>query len=481
MEENKTLLIYCRFNEEVNYRVPIGIAYLASILLKKEMPVVLKDGAFYRDWKEVKRNLLEIKPKYVGLSASSFLVHNAEKYSRLVKEILPKSVVILGGSHASASEKDCLKDPNIDFVVVGEGEATLPELIETLENNKDLEQVKGIIFRKGGEIIQTELREPIDLDSRPLPARDLLPMENYLSKAPTLPLPYPASDVEASRGCIGNCKYCQPVLRKMFGKKIRSRDPTKVVDEIEYLAKKYGVKGINIGNDEPLLKEEWVKKFCQEVIRRKLKVKFISGNRVDTVYEDVMPMMKKAGFIAISFGVESGSQKILNSLDKGWSSPEKVENAFRLCEKYGICGRANIMVGSPGETKETLKETENLLKRIKPSLIYLAVTCPTPGSYLYEEAKKNNLMLTDKFRSFDAGYLKLEELSTKEVLEAVRHMSRTYKKLVLSYVLNPVEFWRKRYFFIISFNYFYSLLKTPKTLLKTFVYYFKYGKHIKKA
>lgn len=481
--KNKILLIYCRFNQQVTYRVPLGIAYLAAILKEKNMLVVLRDGAFYNSWENVKKDLLRINPKYVGLSASSFLVHNTVKYVKLIKEILPNSIIILGGPHASALEEESLNDKNIDFAIFGEGENTLPELIDSLEKNKPLDKVKGVIFRKNNKIIKNDPRELIDLDKRPLPARDLLHMKMHLSVAPTLPLPYPATDIEASRGCIGNCKYCQPVLRKMFGKKIRSRDPIKVVDEIEYLIKKYRVKGINIGNDEPLMDKEWVKIFCKEILKRKLKVKFISGNRVDTVYEEIMPLMKKAGFIGFSFGVESGSQKILDSLYKGWSTPDKIERAFRLCDKYGICGRANIMVGSPGETRETLRDTERLLKKIKPAFIYLAATCPTPGSYLYEEAKKENILQTEisGFKSFDAGYLKLEDLSTNDIINAIRSMSRLYKKLVLTYIFNPIEFWRKRYLFKTVSYYFWCLLRNPKHLLMAFVYYLNYGKHIKKV
>jgi len=474
----KVLLIYARFNQEVSYRVPLGIAYIAAVLRENKIDTVLREGALYRSLENYKKDLLKIKPDIVGISLSSFLVENAFNYAKATKEVMPKAMVVFGGPHASIMMGEILKDKNVDVVVYGEGEETFLDLAK----GKSLKDIPGIIYRENGKVTENKPRPFIDLNKRPLPARDLLPMKLYLSTKPTMPLPYPATDLEASRGCFGNCIYCQPVLRKMFGMKIRQRDYKNVVDEIEYLIKTYKVKGINLGNDEPLVNKYWVRNLCDEIIRRGIKVKLISPNRVDLVDLETMKKMKRAGFIHLSLGVESGSQKILDFMKKG-IRVEQIYNAFKICDKTGIAGRANLMVGTPGETKETIKETIRLVKKSQPAFIYLSATTPTPGTELYEYCKKNNMLASDNicsYKAFDAGHLKLPTMTTDEIYNAIQKISKTYKLLLLSYFFNPVRFWRKKYLIKIILYYYWTLLKNPKQFFKALSYYFKYGKHIKK-
>lgn len=478
----KTLLLYARYNEEVPYRVPLGIAYISAVLRKNGFKTKLKDGAFYRSYGEFKKQLEKEKPDVIGISTSSFLLENTKKYVKIAKETLPLSKIIIGGPHCSVLPKLILKNKDIDLAVYGEGEETFLDIVKKVKEGKPLENIQGTFYRKQKKIIEAPPRPWIDLDKRPLPDRDLLLMKKYLSVKPTMPIPYPATDIEASRGCFGNCIYCQPVLRKMFGKVVRNRDPVKLVDEIEYLIKMYKIKGLNLGNDEPIVNRKWVKTFCDEIIKRKIKIKINSPSRVDTLDLETMKKMKKAGFIHLSFGVESGSQKILDVLRKG-TKVKQIENAFALCEKVGIAGRANIMVGSPEETKETIKETIDLIKRIKADFIYLSATTPTPGSDLYDYAKKRgmlNLKDLDKYKNFDVGYLKLKNLTTQEVYEGIQEISKTYKKLLISYFLNPFTFWKKKYLFKILFCYYFSLLRNPKEFIKSLIYSINYGKHIKK-
>ncbi len=472
------LLIYARFNQEVSYRVPLGIAYIAAVLRDNNIEVVLREGALYKSWEGYKRDLLRINPDIVGISLSSFLVENAFNYAKATKEVLSEAKVVFGGPHASIMMEELLKDNNIDIVAYGEGEESFLELAK----GKKLKDILGIIYREDGNIKKNAPSPFIDINKRPLPARDLLPMKVYLGTKPTMPLPYPATDIEASRGCFGNCIYCQPVLRKMFGLKIRQRDYKNVVDEMEYLIKKYKVKGINLGNDEPLVNKYWVRNLCDEIIRRKIKVKIISPNRVDTVDLETMRKMKKAGFIHLSLGVESGSQKMLDFMKKG-VRVEQIYNALKICDKVGIAGRANLMVGTPTETKETIEETRKLIKKAQPAFIYLSATTPTPGTELYEYCKEHDMLASDNicgYKAFDAGHLKLPTMTTDEIYDSIQSLSKTYKMLLLSYFFNPVRFWRKRYLIKIILYYYWCLLKSPRQFFQALSYYFKYGKHIKK-
>ncbi len=479
------MLLYARFDQPISYRVPLGIAYLGAILREKGINVVLREGGFYASWESFKEDLLKEKPDIVGLSASSFLIKKVLNYAKIIKEELPNTKVIIGGPLCSVIEdENFLKYTDIDFGVYGEGENTFLELVRAIESNKSLNDVKGIIYRKEGQTLRNPPREWLDLsqDKRPFPARDLLPIDKYLSTMPTFPIPYPATDIESSRGCYANCMYCQPVLRNMFGKRIRYREPKEVVDEIEMLIKKYKIKGLNLGNDEPLANRKWVLDFCDEIIKRKIKIKISVPCRVDLVNEDTFKRMKKAGFFHIGFGVESGSQQILDLLRKG-VKVEQIKKAFKICEKLGLIARCNIMVGSPGETTETIQESINLIKEIKPDLIYLAATTPTPGSDLYDYSKEKGLLEFENledYTAFDAGYLKLEHLTTDQIYDSIQKISSVYKKQLLFYFLNPLTAWRKKHLLSAVFFYYLGLLKNPKQFFSSVIYGLTYGKHIKK-
>ena len=483
MVKMKTLLLYPRFNEKVPFRVPLGIAYIAAYLKKEGFPFFLREGAFYRTIKDFQKDLLKNKPDILGISASSFTIKKAMMYTKAAKEVLPGIKVVFGGPHSCVYPKETLKQEEIDFIIYGEGEITFLELVKALSFKQQLSSVLGLGYKKGKKIVINKPRPFLDMDSRPLPLRSELLMEKYLSAKPTMPLPYPSTDVEASRGCFGNCLFCQPVLRKMFGPKVRNRNVKELVDEIDYLVKKYKVRGINLGTDEPVVYRKWTRAFCREMIKRKVKVKITVSSRVDTIDLVTMKMMKRAGFINLSFGVESLSQDILNTFRKG-INVEKIKNAFKLSQQVGICGRANLMVGSPGESKESIQRVIDFIKESKPDLIYLSATTPTPGSDLFDYAKEHKMLTTsdfDKYEAFDVGYMKMKNFSNEDIYESIQKIARAYKIELIKYFINPVMFVKKFYLFKeIFIHYWTMLLKNPSEVFRDFKYLINYGRHIKK-
>jgi anaerobic magnesium-protoporphyrin IX monomethyl ester cyclase len=481
----RILLVYPRYGTEVVYKSPTGLAVIASCIRK--LPgvedVKLMDLVLYDDnLEDYKKMLVEFKPDVLGLGFSTALRSKGVHVAHIAKEYIPEIKVIAGGADASREWTGLMEHKEIDVAVIGEGEITFKELIEAMQaKNDDYSNILGIAYRDAdGKMLVTPKRPFGNMDDIPEPARDLLEMDVYLNARPIMPLPAPATDVDASRGCFGQCTFCQPNLREMFGNKIRSKDPKLVVDEIEGLVKNYGIKGINLGNDEPTFNRKWVDALCDELIKRKLGVKINCCTRVDCVNLDMLKKMKKAGWTHISFGTESGSQKVLNSLRKGITL-KQTRQAFKWCNEAGICARANFMIGSPVETKETLQETMTLMKEIKPDFVFLSATYPTAGTHMFEWAKREGKLKDDVVDvvGYNIGYLKLDNLSDQEVRDAVNLFAREFKKLFLSYFWNPYNWWYKRHLHKALLIYWLSLLKKPQLFLATFKYYLNYGKHVK--
>lgn len=483
----KVLLIYSRFGgDEINYvdlsfRIPLGITYLAAILRKRGFDVCIRDGIFYRSWGQFENDLEKIKPDVIGLSFTTSLKGYAFEYCRIAKKVLPESVIVAGGSHPTISPEEVLKNFNVDFIVQGEGDETFPELMSFIKKNRKSSKnnIQGLAYILDGNVIINPPRcmNP-DLDKLPWPARDLLPMKKYLRNAPLMPLPYPSTNILVSKGCPGNCLFCQPTLRKLTGNKVRYRRVDDILKEIKFLIKKYHIKSIDLGVDEPTYNREWMIKFSEGIIREKIKIKWGLASRVDTVDMEMLRKMTKAGCIYISYGIESGSQKIMDILRKG-TKVEQAEKALKWAAEAGICGRANIMVGSPGETKETIQETIDFIKRAKPDFIFVAATTPLYGTDLYTLAKKEGLLrFENHIGGYDIGNLKLKDLTTEEVEESLNKILNQYKGEFLFYFLNPFMVLKKLHLIKAVLFYWLALLSNPKELFKWVPYYLFYGRHI---
>lgn len=468
----KIMLVYPRFGKEVTYRPPLGIAYLGGMLeVKGGFDVSLIDGALY-SWASFRKELLESKPDVIGISIPSALVKEANKGISIIKELLPDSKIVAGGPHPTILPGEFT---NADFIVIGEGEFTFLELMKNIDRGGDnFETIKGIVYFKKGELILTEPRPFIDdLSYLPWPARNLLDMKRYIRTKPFMPMTYPCTYVISSRGCFGNCLFCQPILRKMVGSKIRTRTPKDVVDEIEYLIKEYNVTSINLGADEPIAKRSWTLEFCDELIKRNIKIKINAPVRIDTVDEGLLIKMKKAGFYHLSFGVESASKKILDIMRKG-ITPEQIYSVFRMCRKLKILARANLMVGTPGETKETVQDTIDFIKEAEPDFIMMGITTPTPGTDLHCLAKEKGMLTENKvIDSYSADYLNLDTLTKAEVKSLAKKVIRTYVIASLKKIFNPFKHF---YFFKSVMLHYMSLLKNPTAFLDSLVKYLWYSK-----
>jgi anaerobic magnesium-protoporphyrin IX monomethyl ester cyclase len=473
----RIVLLCPDFGEEYSKYPWLGVAYLAAVLREQGYATRIIDAARYRSYGDFVRDLRATAPDVLGVSALSVHYDKALHAARLARECLPNLVVVFGGAHATVLPEETVRNPEVDYVVVGEGELRFLQLIMTLESQTDVGQVQGIAYKRGNQVIRTaEADEIRDLDKLPFPARDLLPMQRYLRQAPTLPLPYPATSIISSRGCRGNCNYCQPTLRKLFGKGIRYRSPANVVDEMVLLQQEYKVRGIFFADDEPTWERDWMLALCDQIQRRGLKVKWICTSRVDTIDREMLLAMKAAGCIQLSFGVESGSQTILNYYRKG-VKVARIHEAFNLCKEVGIIARMNVMIGAPVDTLATVSETVALIREIRPDFISVAPTTPTVGTDLFFDARQRNLLRKESLSGYDRRDISTmhRTLSDREMKLAIKEVIKTYQRGILAIASSPGQFWKRKYLFYHIMMHWLTMLSNPGLLVRDMLYYFRYA------
>lgn len=377
----KVALIFPHFNCSFGERCPsIGLAYIASYLRKNNIDARIFDGTFHSP-RDILRQVLEYNPDIAGISVQTATAEYSFDLAGKMKEKNKNITIVFGGPHPTIVPEETMKNKDVDTVVVGEGEETM---LDVCKNLHQLEKVKGIWFKQDGNIIKNPERELIkNLDALPFPAYDLLNDEYFKD----------GGVIMCSRGCAFNCSFCQPTLRKLFGNAVRFRSAKNIIEEIEFLIKKYNIKHFLFHDDTFTVNKAWVKELCNEILEHKLNIKWICKGRINTVDRELLKIMKDAGCTDIEFGVESGSEKIRNTILNKNISNELIINVFNMCKEVGIDTTAFLMVGSPHETKETIEDTIELVKIIKPLHNVVSITTPLIGTNLYDYCIENNLLI----------------------------------------------------------------------------------------
>lgn len=378
---------------------PTMLAQLGAIVEEAGFDVFLIDAMAQKLFSdEIKQKILEIKPKYVIINTATITFSGDVEIIKAVKESFPDLKVVFTGTHVTSYPVQTLKEKTIDFIVLGEPDLVLRNLLIAVEAKEDLRNVKGIGFvDSSGKTIITGMAEQVDsLDELPFPARHLIPKADYFNPLAKR-LPY--ATIFSSRGCPGGCTFCTAII--MYGRKFKPRSAKKVVDEIELLVKDDGIKEIFFRDETFTLNKQRVLDICDELLKRKIDVTWIANSRVDSVDEEMLVAMKKAGCHLLKFGVESGSQQILNNIKKG-ITVERTRETFRLCKKIGIDTVAHIMFGNPGETKETMEETLKFVFEIDPTYASFNITAPYPGTELWKTVEdRMEVGLQGDFSSYD--------------------------------------------------------------------------------
>lgn len=372
----------------------LSLATIAKPLVEGNHNVEILDLSLYTDHKKIiERKINGFSPNLVGITFTTPLYEDMKKIADIVKKLDHNITLVAGGPHASNLPVEMLKDSNLDIAVIGEGDFTLRDTVEM----KKLRDVKGLCFKKGRGIFNTGPRGFIEnLDTLPYPAFDLCEVKKYKTSR-LLARKNPVTFIETSRGCVFNCIYCY----KMFGNKFRFKSAKRVVDEMEY-ALNVGFREIHIADDAFTTDIRRAKEICREIKRRGLEFNWSMDNgiRVDQLDKEFLQMAYDSGCYRVCFGVETGDERVLRTIEKGITI-EKVVDAFRMSKDVGLETVGFFMIGLPGENEESIKKTIKLAKDLEPDYVKMSITTPLPGSPLFRILERQGRIKTRDWSKYN--------------------------------------------------------------------------------
>jgi len=394
----------------------IGLASIASYLRQYDYEVKIIDAdvegfanaeeveeGLYRcglSWDNLRERIEDYRPDVVGISCIfTPRFKNALKISQIVKVIDDKVKVIVGGVHVSFCPQEVLAHETIDFVVIGEGERPFLMLLEALRGDSaELSKIDGIGFRNsvGKVVINSKVNLVDDLDQLPLPAWDLLPIEKYFqTKRNSLTTERKHISIMTSRGCPQECTFC--CSSEFWMRRWRKRSADNVLAEIEFLVKKYGVREISFEDDNLSLDPVRLEKICSMIIERGYDLRWNTPNGISVrkLTPTLIKLMKRSGCTRLNFGIESGDEHILHDIIKKNISLQKVREVISWCKREGVTTLGYFVIGMPGETPESIKNSIEFAKSSELDEIMVHIATPFPGTELYKTCK-------------DKGYLKYD-------------------------------------------------------------------------
>lgn len=429
----RVALVKCSLPPGSNLLVtpPVGVLSLASVLRNRGHQVKVMDVRLRPerdDW--VRKELRSFSPDIVGLSALTQEAKSMHRLAALAREIPGMKYVVAGGPHASSYAEACLDDENIDFLVIGEGERTMAELVSRLDAGGSARNILGTAMRENGEIFLSDPRPFIEnIDTLPPPAWDLAGLEAYArtQRMGLLPRRRYAALI-TSRGCPFLCGYCH----RLLGKKFRARSPENVLEEIDLLYRKYGVREFEIDDDIFNLDRERVLRICELVISRGYRVRlaFPNGLRGDLADYEVLRMLRRAGTYLIAMAVETAAPRFQRILRKNLDI-DRVIQAVRDCRKLGITTLGFFMLGFPGETREELLRTIDLAVGSPFDFATFFVVSPFRGTDLFTLAGEvPRFVPSENYRELDF-HQGQSNLSTLPDDEFQRLKRRAYRQFYL--------------------------------------------------
>jgi anaerobic magnesium-protoporphyrin IX monomethyl ester cyclase len=404
---------------------PLGLAYVGAALEKADFQVQILDNYnLKKPIEEVKKEIGRLEPEIVGITCGSVTYRPCIETAKAVKEVLPSCKIVVGGWQPTYMPESLLQHQEIDYLVMGEGEQAIVELANSItkgEDRSDVAKISGIAYRHNGKTVKVPSTLIEDLDQIPFPARHLLPMHIYHRRVPYFEA-NPVDTMNVVRGCPYNCAYCE--TKKLWGSRVRAFSPPRVVEEIKDLAKNYGSKGVYFVGDNFTINKKRIVELCNLMKKENLGIEWICDSRVDKVSRELLREMKDAGCRTIWFGVESGSPRILEKLNKNITM-EQVTRAFRLCKEMGIGIACSFMLGIPGETIGDMEATFKFARKLDPDWCQFNTYVGVPGSALYNEVMENKLY--DRVEDF-VTYVKTDKFDYELVCKIQKRFHSNFNR-----------------------------------------------------
>lgn len=467
--------------------IPLGLSCIASYLKEKGHEVFVYNADHVREpshiniveysenqrdylpavnndqhpiWQEIRDVIRNFKPDLVGVSVMSVKILPAKKLISLIRKIDRSIVIVCGGHHPTIDPELFLKDASVDFVVRGEGELTMAELIKKLSNNEDdYENIKSLSFLRTSKIIHVPPRQLIsDLSILPLVEKD-----NVIFKET-----YNMDDfsvIMTSRGCPYACGFCGS--GNMWKRTVRYRPLEKVIEEIEFLKKKYHVTNIKFMDDSFSINRKRVENLCSVILRSKLNITWSCLTRVNLVDDSLIRLMKKAGCTKIDVGIESGNSRVLKIIDKEITI-EQIEKAAKILDNHKIFWAGFFMFGFPTETEEEIMDTLNFMKKIKPGWAHISIFTPYPGTKLYDVCLRNGI-IDDSYDPSLYMHQRIEGFATDKI-------SKEKFSFVSKEMLNEFNNYNKSFFTLFKRARSRNYHRNPRLLIDDFKKLFKWLK-----
>ncbi len=439
---------YGKLSGAANTLPSLGILYLAAVLRREGYEVsVIEASSLGLSLKELLDEIIEVNPEFVGISATTLSISNASNIADEIKKNNGKIKIIVGGPHLTAIPEETMGlFKSFDFGVIGEGEETMKELLNSIKQGKEISGIPGIIFRQRDGIVRTVPRIFLDdLDKLPFPAWDLL--SDFPGKYHPPPFRFkrlPAGYIVTTRGCPYKCIFCD---RSVFGNKCRGHSAGYILELIEYLYNRFGIREILIEDDTFVTFKSRLIEVCEGIIKRGIKISWSCLGRADAVTPEILSLMKKAGCWSISFGIETGDPEVMKFIGKNITLA-KIEQAVKWTKEAGLLSKGFFILGHPTDDQETIKKTIGFALSIPLDDISVSMMTPFPGSKLHD--------IASQYGEFEDNWAKMNELDVVFVPKGLtkEDLQRYSKEMFRRFYLRPR----------IMLNYMKRVIENPGSL-----------------
>ncbi len=355
---------------------PLGLAYIASMVRDAHDVKIIDSLVEDLTYEDVKRRMKKYDPELIGITATTSMMPDAYIIAKIAKKENEDVKIVMGGPHVTFVPERTFKEcPCIDFIVRGEGEITFKELVDAIDKNGDFKNIRGLSYKDDGKVINNPPRELIkDVDTIPLPSYDLLPMDKYQADGVKF------GTVMTSRGCPYNCIFCSSSLQ--FGRRWRGHSRERVMKELKILNEEYGIREIEFLDDTFTLNRKRAVDIADEIKREKMDIRWSASSRVNTFSRKIAKAMKEGGCHTVYFGIESGTQRILNFIGKGITL-EQALKSVKDANDFGLNTLGSFIIGFPDESKDEVKKTIKFSKKVGVRIAQFTIATPYPGTRLW--------------------------------------------------------------------------------------------------